>query len=122
MNLSNYTARNGTIYSDVFIVLSKLTVSNSLTSDLNLKSKQLEQSKKTATVQAQFLVFKDQQAFDGDFYAIEELKLLNPYYNPEHKHSNKFVSILQFKVDSELEMEEAKLIAFERLKEHLNTA
>ncbi|USE71537.1 hypothetical protein CTT31_20860 [Pseudoalteromonas maricaloris] len=122
MIISNYTARNGTIYTDVFITLSKLIVSNSSTIELNLKSKQLEQSLKAATVQAQFLVFKDQQAFDDDFDAIEELKLLNPYYNPEHKHSNKFVSILQFKVDSELEMEEAKLIAFERLKEHLNTA
>lgn len=122
MNLSNYTARNGTIYSNVFIILSKLTVSNSSTSDLNLESKQLEPSQKASTVQAQFLVFKDQQAFDNDFDAIEELKLLNPYYNPEHKHSNKFVSILQFKVDSELEMEEAKLIAFERLKEHLKVA
>ncbi len=63
MNLSNYTARNGTIYSDVFIVLSKLTVSNSLTSDLNLKLKQLEQSQKAATVQAQFLVFKESASF-----------------------------------------------------------
>ncbi|WP_462156022.1 hypothetical protein [Pseudoalteromonas piscicida] len=69
-----------------------------------------------------FWCLKNQQAFDDDFDAIEELKLLNPYYNPEHKHSNKFVSILQFKVDSELEMEEAKLIAFERLKEHLKVA